>query len=144
VTRRGVALLEVMLAIALLAMSGLVVLGVLSDATRRLATAQQRADAADLAASACALLSAGIATPETLNGPVPSGGLTAGPDDADSEEADWELAIDTTPAEFDGLVRVEITVLRLDGAALEPRVVLSRSHVVPSRGRGLARGGSRP
>ena len=138
-TRCGVALLEVMLAIAMLAMAGLVVLGALSDASRRLRSAEIRADAADLAASAFALLNAGLATPDSLDGPVPADGLIGNDGASDSaaagdiEPSGWMLVVDTEPAAFDGRVRVQITVARTDASG-ETQDVLTWTDVTPSAG----------
>lgn len=129
-TRGGGILLEVMLALALLVMGSMTILGAMSQSIRSLEATRLKQQAADLARSAMARIEAGIATPDTLQGPVPawesdpeSGadelngdafpdefGLAAGV--GRSEDSGWELEIDTSPSPFAGLAIVRVRALR--------------------------------
>lgn len=119
---RGVVLLEVLLAVALFVVGGLVILNIADDGVRRLERAREGARAADLARSAMALIESGLAVPGTLHGPVRDPGLLAGFEPTGPGEegwGGWTLDITTEPAPFAGLTRVSIGVLRADatGAA---------------------------
>lgn len=117
--RRGALLLEVMLSLTLFVGAGGAVLGIVSQGVGSLKAAREKLHAADLARSAMAEIEAGIATVETLNGPVP---LWTDPDDeaagggggGDTTSADsgWELRVETSPTSFPGLTLVRITASR--------------------------------
>ncbi|MBZ0172679.1 MAG: hypothetical protein K8E66_09895 [Phycisphaerales bacterium] len=66
----GAILLEVLLALALFVVTSLTLLSVISQSIEGLRRSQDRLLAADHARNAMARIEAGIARPETLNGPV--------------------------------------------------------------------------
>lgn len=73
VRRRGGILLEVVLSLALFSMASLAILSILSDGASRLARGRDMLVGEDLARTALSLIEAGIATPESLNGPIEAG-----------------------------------------------------------------------
>jgi type II secretory pathway pseudopilin PulG len=108
VTRRGTILLEVLLAIAVFAFAGVVVLGVLQETVASAGRADRRAIAMDLARSRLAEIEAGL-----------------GPEGADEASADAPSAIDglrieerLEPSDFDGLQLAVVEVW--DDAAPAP------------------------
>ncbi len=129
-TRRGGILLEVMLALALLVVGSMTILGAMSQSIHSIEATRLKQQAADLARSAMARIEAGIATPETLQGPVPA--WDSNPDSGEDEligdtfsdefglaaelgwgeESGWELEIDTSPSPFAGLAVVRVRALR--------------------------------
>lgn len=129
-TRRGGILLEVMLALALLVMGSMTILGAMSQSIHSLEATRLKQQAADLARSAMARIEAGIATPDTLQGPVPAweSDPESGADELNgdafpdefglaagigwSEDSGWELEIDTSPSPFAGLAIVRVRALR--------------------------------
>ena len=68
---RGAILLEVILALSIFVTSGLAILTLVTQSTSRLTAIRDNETAADLARSAMAQIEAGLATPESLLGPVP-------------------------------------------------------------------------
>lgn len=130
--RRASILLEVLAAVALVVGMGLAILAAVDRATTALERSKAHEQAADLARSAMAALEAGIARPETLDGPVRGWpGVSAAPGpflgvalDAGAVQGDfadslppaggWELEIKTDSSIFPGLTHVAIT-------AREPR-----------------------
>ena len=129
-TRRGGILLEVMLALALLVMGSMAILSAMSQSIHSLEATRLKQQAADLARSAMARIEAGIATPETLQGPVPAweSDPESGADELNDgalpgefglaatvgwgEDSGWELEIDTSPSPFAGLAVVRVRALR--------------------------------
>ncbi len=69
--QRGAILLEVILALSIFVTSGLAILTLVTQSTSRLTAIRDNETAADLARSAMAQIEAGLATPESLIGPVP-------------------------------------------------------------------------
>ncbi|MEM7629811.1 MAG: hypothetical protein AAF356_10370 [Planctomycetota bacterium] len=69
--RRGALLLELILALGLLAAGAMAVFASLSHVSAQQETAANRLAAADLAHSAAALLEAGLASPTNINGQTP-------------------------------------------------------------------------
>jgi hypothetical protein len=119
--RRGLLLMEALLALAIFVMIGIAILSMVHGAGTTVARSRDAARAADLARSAMAMLEAGMATPRTLSGPVRSWaeaqeradefafglGNEVGPGGSP-----WELEIETSPSEFTGLTRVTVRALR--------------------------------
>ncbi len=109
--RRGVMLMEVVLALALVVVVGMVVLSAVSQSTGALRAAREKQVAVDLARSAMAKLEAGIETTTTLSGPVKAWtedmNLAEVPEDGD--DTGWELLIESEPSSFDGLTYVTVT-----------------------------------
>lgn len=107
-------LLEVMLALALTVVVGLVVLSAVSQSTGALRQARERQVAVDLARSAMARLEAGIESTTTLSGPVKAwmedADLAEVSDDGDA--SGWELVVESEPSSFEGLTYVSITARR--------------------------------
>lgn len=111
--RRGVLLLEVLVALALLVGAGLAVLTVLQQSTGAMGRMRDQRTACDLACSAMARIEAGIDTPETLDGPVPAWeeGQDGGTIQAGGGGA-WELDVRTDLSQFAGLTRVTVEAIR--------------------------------
>ncbi|GJM19063.1 MAG: hypothetical protein DHS20C14_12760 [Phycisphaeraceae bacterium] len=103
-TRRAVLLLELLLALAVLVASGMAIGAAVGRTTDSLVRADDRTRAADAAWSAIALIEAGIASPETLNGPGVDGTL-------------WSLRIETQRTSHEGLVLVTAEAYPADGPA---------------------------
>ncbi len=80
--RRGAVLLEIVLALGLFVATAMTLLGVVSGAIDSLTRSRDQLIGADHARNALAMIEAGIARPESLNGPVPawSGGGDAAED----------------------------------------------------------------
>ncbi|MGE3107345.1 MAG: hypothetical protein AB7G11_12795 [Phycisphaerales bacterium] len=116
---RGALLLEVMLSLALFVAAGGTVLAVVSQGVGSIRAARERLHALDLARSAMAEIEAGIATVETLNGPAPEWTDPDAEVPDDTRESGWELIIETTPTEFDGLTLVSITAARSGGSGID-------------------------
>lgn len=126
--RRGVMLMEVMLALALVVVVGLTVLSSVSQSTDALGASREKQVAVDLARSAMAKLEAGIETTTTLSGPVKAWtedmNLAEVSDDGD--DTGWELVVESEPSGFDGLTYVTVTARRaaLDGGVPGPGFTL--------------------
>jgi HAMP domain-containing protein len=122
--RRGVLLLEALLALAVFIMTGIAILSLVERTTRSLVQARHSAQAADLARSVVAMMEAGIGTPRTLNGPVrPWAEAQARADErafgmggpVQPHQSPWEVRIDVTPSQFQGLTLVTVHALRRAG-----------------------------
>lgn len=133
--RRAAILLEIMLALALFVTTSLTLLSIISQSTSGLTRSRDRLIAADHARSAMSQIEAGIARPETLNGPIQPAPAQLGeeldpgfigidPDDAPSGEQDadptWALEIETDRSEYDGLTLVRVRAHRIDPDGFEP------------------------
>ena len=119
--RRGGLLIEMIVAIALFVGAGLVVSGSMRDGVRSSIRAMDRERAHDIASSAFALVAAGVATVDEIDGPVPAY------EDPDSNEnfADllpaptgWTIEASTERSSFGALTLLTITAARtgVDGA----------------------------
>lgn len=138
--RRGALLLEVLLAVALLAAASLVLVGAIGRAADAAVAAGERARARDVARSALSLIDLGLATPDALEGEVPatwpaevtgeSGSGESGPgggaevgvgggEDIFSADAGpgWAVSFETAPVPFDGLQAVTVRVRRGERAS---------------------------
>lgn len=135
---RGAILLEIVLAIGLFVATGMVLLSVVGGAIDSLNRSRDRQIAADHARNALAMIEAGIARPETLNGPVAAwsgadnaeGGASdagvaidmsgSGPDEAGSAGSGidggtgWSLEIETERTATGGLTLVIVRAFRTD------------------------------
>jgi hypothetical protein len=118
-TPRGSILLEVLLAIAIFVAAGIATLRVADMATNAASRTALRAKAEDLARSAMAKLEAGVATSETLSGPVKpeSDDETLSP-----EDEGWEIEIETEPSRFAELTHVTVRVIRRTGERETPEL----------------------
>ncbi len=133
---RGAMLLEVVVALAIFVVAALAVLTAVQRAAAAVVLARDQTHAMDLAASAMAKIEAGIARPETLNGPVPAwderelgegsaidAGEGLGPSDFSREPparvSGWELEVRTRGSSFDGLAAVTIVARRRRGGGSE-------------------------
>jgi len=112
----GAILLELLLAVAIFSAAGLAILSVMNTSIGSARAMRDAQQAADLARSAMAKIEAGIATPETLHGPVPAWvdevateGAFA---DAPPTESNWELEVTTDRSQFAGLTLVTVRALR--------------------------------
>lgn len=112
--RRAALLLEVILSLALFVGTALMILAILGRALDALEEARLRQTACDLARSAMSRIEAGIASPESLNGPAHlfDEPLNAPGDDVPVESG-WELIVETEPSPFDGLTLVTVTARRV-------------------------------
>ncbi|HYE60483.1 MAG TPA: hypothetical protein VD997_00680 [Phycisphaerales bacterium] len=113
---RGAILLECVLALALFVAAGLTIMGMMDRAASSVADTRDYEIAVDVARSAMAQIEAGIASPETLNGPVPQwrDAMDATFDDDLPDESGWNLEITTEPSQFDGLTKVSVRAFRQD------------------------------
>ncbi len=109
-SRRGAVLLECLLALALFVACGLSVMAMMDRAMASVAATRDAEIATDIARTAMAKIEAGLATPETMNGPVP-----AWRDEGDASFDEslptgelWNLEIETEPSAFEGLTRVSV------------------------------------
>lgn len=120
---RGGILFEVIIAISLFVMAAITMLGSMSRAAAAVQRTRDEERAADLARSAVAMMEAGLASPESLDGPVSAAkaalGLAAGDDSLDagagmiaSGPTEWELEIATEPTSWDGLTRVSVKAIK--------------------------------
>ena len=119
-------LLEVVVAVAILLMASITITGAVNQGVRVMERSRLELKAADLARSAMAEIEAGIATPETLNGPVheepaavideegesAGSGVNAPGGDGLRKETGWELEIVVTPSPFRGLSKVSISAIK--------------------------------
>lgn len=133
--RRGLVLLEAALAIVIFVVAGGVILAMLSDGLAAQQRAREQQRLVDLARSAMALIEAGAATPETLNGPV-KGWVGAAPGDAEPGQGMWELGVQTQPWGSEGLVLVSVQAKRVGatgtGYTLRQLVRMSRASTTAS------------
>lgn len=119
--RRAVLLLEILLSLAVLTAGLLAVGAAVGRTTDSIVRADDRTRAADAAWSAVALIEAGIATPETLNG-------TAGTDEQTTWRPMWDVQIETQRSEHAGLT-VVIAHARRAGSDAERPVYTARQLV---------------
>ncbi len=113
--RRGALLIEMIIAIALFVGAGMVVSGSMRDGVRATIRAMDRERATDIAASAFALVEAGIGTVEEIDGPVPP---YEDPDDT-SNFADllpaptgWVIEAESDRSTFGSLTLLTVSVTR--------------------------------
>jgi hypothetical protein len=119
-SRRGAMLLETILALSIFIGAGVSIYTLVDGSLTSLQRARMAEQAADLARSTMAQIEAGIATPQTLNGPAVSwrqmaierGDLGPAAFDEDAAPTEWELQIDSDPSQFEGLTLVSVTALR--------------------------------
>lgn len=114
-SRRGGVLLEVLLALVLFVSAAMATLGVVDRLIENSYTLEQRRIAADLARSAMAKLEAGLATPETLSGPV----RPEEDDGGTAEISDWVLEVQTETSPFPNLTNVSVTAMLAPGGDIE-------------------------
>jgi len=100
--RRGAVLLELMVSVAIFVAAGLTILATVRQGMDSVERARVLEHGADLARTAMSEIEAGIALPESLDGPVGRAGV-------------WSLDIVVNPSEFTGLSVVLITALRERG-----------------------------
>lgn len=119
--RRGALLLEVILALTLFTTTALMLLAIVGRSLDALEEARHRQTACDLARSAMSRIEAGLASPESLNGPAQlfDQPINAPGDDAPTE-SDWELLVETEPSQFDGLTLITITARRTATSPSQP------------------------
>jgi len=114
-SRRGALLLEVILSLAMFAMAAMAILAALTQGTTALERVRDAALAVDLARTAMAEIEAGVASPATLNGPVPAWHESARAEesgafaDAPPSGTGWELVVETSPSGFPELTHVRVT-----------------------------------
>jgi len=132
---RAALLLEVLVSLAILVTLSMAISAVVRDTSERLALSADQVVAEDMARSALAQIEAGIATPESLNGPVPawdpagaalelgdeigprsSGEIELG--SGSGEPSGWVLEIDTQPSPYDGLTLVSVRAEREEAAGI--------------------------
>lgn len=135
---RGSILLETVVALAIFATVGLLVLSSVREGLGRLEQSWRMQQAVDLARSSLARLEGGLTTIEELDGPVLlwdgdiSNDTIAGEPEVDSR---WMLDVEVEPAEFSTLTRVTIHVHdgSLQAATLEdesPAAIYSLTQLV--------------
>jgi Tfp pilus assembly protein PilV len=149
--RRGAILLETIVAISLFVMAAITIYAALARSAEAVERSRSSEHAADLARSAMAMIEAGLATPESLNGPLTPAkaamGLAADEDALDGGVADtstaaagdaaWELEISSEPSGYDGLTLIGVRAMKRtagsgggfgggsDGSDLGPGVIAS-------------------
>ena len=133
-SRRGFMLLEILLAVTAAVMVATAGYALLDRVSGRVRQSSERLAASDLACSALALMEAGLATPENLNGSLHRDVISL--DDVEAgvmvRDPRFTLEIETTPSQWSGLVQVDVRVL-----SAESEVVLyEASQIIPSRGGG--------
>ncbi|CAG0950840.1 hypothetical protein PHYC_00192 [Phycisphaerales bacterium] len=108
VRRRGAILLECLLALAIFVAAGLAILAYVDRASGSMTLTRDTLRAADLARTAMSRIEAGVASADTMSGPVR-------PEDEEestlSAEA-WELEVRSEPAGPQGLSRVTIRAIK--------------------------------
>jgi hypothetical protein len=111
---RGAVLLECMLALAIFVAAGLTIMAMMDRAASSVAETRDAEVAVDVARTAMAKIEAGIATPETLNGPVPAWRDERGAtfDDSLPEGTGWALEISTAPSQFPELTAVTVRAVK--------------------------------
>lgn len=114
-SQRGGVLLEVLLALVLFVSAAMATLGVVDQLIENSYKLEQRRIAADLARSAMARLEAGLATPETLSGPV----RPESDDGGVADVSDWVLDIQTETSPFPELTNVSVTAMLAPGGDTE-------------------------
>lgn len=117
-SRRGQLLLELLLSVAIFVAAAITISSIVRRAQDSLRQTRDQHVAADLAQSALARIESGLATPESLNGPVPDWpsddpDAPTGFDDAPPTGA-WRIEIATEASAFPGLTRVSVTARRDD------------------------------
>ncbi len=117
-SRRGQLLLELLLSVAIFVAAAITISSIVRRAQDSLRQARDQHVAADLAHSALARIESGLATPESLSGPVPEWpsddpDAPTGFDDALPTGA-WRIEIATEASQFPGLTKVSVTARRDD------------------------------
>ncbi|MFA6044392.1 MAG: hypothetical protein WC718_05360 [Phycisphaerales bacterium] len=131
-TRRGIILLECIIALAIFVAIGLSLLAMSNLATDVATRTQRQARARDLARSAMSQIEAKLASPETLSGEQK--------DDAGNPTG-YTLVVHSEPSQFAGLALVEVTASR-SGVQNDPDSFTLRSLANLSVGSGLPEGGT--
>lgn len=133
-SRRGFMLLEILLAVTAAVMVATAGYALLDRVSRRVMQSSERLAASDLACSAMAMMEAGLATPENLNGSLQRDVLALEDVGAGVMVRDpkYRLEIETTPSQWAGLVQVDVRVLPVEGEV----VLYEASQLIPSRGGG--------
>lgn len=126
---RAALLLEALVSLAILVTMSMAITSVVRDSSERLIRAADLAVGEDMARSALAQIEAGIASPESLAGPVPAWdpaqamaelGDEAGPRSSDEielpnqtgEPSGWSLEIETQLSPYTGLTLVSVRAHR--------------------------------
>lgn len=123
--RPGSILLECMIAVAIFVAAATTIYSVVVQSLNAAERTARIERAADLARGAISQIEAGIATPETLNGPVPEWRDDRdGSFDESATPSAWELQIETEPSEFEGLTMVKVRAVLMDPPGSD-RVVAS-------------------
>ena len=135
--RRGLLLLELVFALAIFVTVGTLIMSSIRQALLSTQNAQDLLRAEDFAASALALIEAGVETPENLVGPLPewdpefgyfdgalSGAIAMG---FTGVTETWVIEVETGPSGVLGFTSIVVTVSRED----RPGVVASRETIVP-------------
>jgi hypothetical protein len=103
------------LALALFVSCGMAVLAMVDHAVDSVAMTRDAERAADIARSAMARIEAGLATPQTLNGPLASGSGDEGGDARSASDGSWALEVQTESSQFDGLTKVTVRAYKQVG-----------------------------
>ncbi len=106
--RQGALLLEVLLALGLLVAGAISILSIVRTGAGGLTRVRELDHAANLARSAMAQIEAGLASPESLHGPIRD---SESPDSPGEPVSGLEYAIDTQPSAFPGLTQITVRVV---------------------------------
>ena len=108
-TRRGSILRECVLALAIFVAAGMTILSISDGAASAQAKAIEQQHAEELARSALAQIESGLASIETLSGPIV---------DSQGRETPWRLEISSERSAFDGMNIVRVTAERDGGTSV--------------------------
>lgn len=136
-SRRGLLLLELVIALAIFVTVGTLIMSTIRQALLSTRTAQDLLRAEDFASSVLAIIESGIDVPESLVGPLPEWDPQSGYFDGAMSSASamgfaettesWVIEIDTAPAGVPGFTSIVVTVSRED----RPGVVATRESLLP-------------
>lgn len=121
-TRLGALLLEALIALAIFVMAGMAILSIMRQGTGDIRANRDRARGIDIARSTLAQIESGIATAESLDGPVrdwQGDTSSAAFEDAPPPETPWEVNITTQESGLAGLSRVQVRVTKSDRLVAE-------------------------
>jgi hypothetical protein len=97
------------------------VLAMVDHAVDSVAITRDAEQAADVARTAMARIEAGLATPETLNGPLKSW-------EEGAPSGSWSLEVQTEPSQFEGLTKVSVRAFKQAAAGSDQELASYTLH----------------